>query len=103
MNANDPIYEVISNLIKEVSANAGATLDILVEKGLIEEEDIKVWCNMKARHIARLDQLQSKVQEEVNIQHQEKLKEAIVKNNSKEPKQSTNFIESIWNLIFRSY
>lgn len=54
----DP-YDMLMELMKEQSASNLAMLDLLVEKELIGQEDVDRWLSLKARHTAKLDQIQS--------------------------------------------
>ena len=55
----EDLYSIVVENIKNHGACTGATLELLLEKGLIDEEDVKKWEKHKTKFLAKLDQIQA--------------------------------------------
>lgn len=61
------------DLIKDVAATNTATLDLMIEKGVLTVDDLKRWEKLKTRNLAKFDQIASSIEEQANKIFKEEL------------------------------
>lgn len=58
------VSETMVEVLIKTMIGQGALLSVLLDKGLIDEEDLKAWETHKLRLVAEADQIKAKVMDE---------------------------------------